>query len=78
MKLVIWDDDDVPAVEVLPTGDGMVADSKYFYNLEIGDQVQYRSEEGTSCYFVVDKQPFEPVCELSRDLFHVTIQKASL
>lgn len=57
MKIVQWTDDDVPPVNTLPNGDGIVADCKFWWNLEQGDLIQYITEVGTSCYLVIDIQP---------------------
>jgi hypothetical protein len=76
MKLVIWDDDCVPPVNRLPNGDGLVADCRYWWNLEIGDMVQYRTEVGTSCYFVIDKQPTTTDSSLGEGVFNVVLRGA--
>lgn len=78
MKLVQWDDNSVPPVQVLENGDTMVVDCKYWYDLEIGDQIQYLTEIGTSCYFVVDKQPNMPGEGFGEGVYNVTIRAASL
>jgi hypothetical protein len=78
MKLVQWDDDNVPPVNTLPNGDGVVADCRYWWNLEVGDQIQYHTEIGTSCYFVIDKQPATPDSGLGEGVYHVVIRTPSL
>lgn len=78
MKLVHWDDDCVPGVIPLPNGDGLVADCAWFYNLQVGDQIQYHTEIGTSCYFVIDKQPATPDSGLGEGVYHVVIRTPSL
>ena len=52
MKVVQWDDDTVPSVIVVDDGTILVEDSKYEFDLEEGDLIQYLTEIGTSCYIV--------------------------
>lgn len=76
MKLIEWDDDLVPPINVLPNGDGVVADCKYWWNLDVGDQIQYLTELGTSCYFVIDKQPATTDSNLGEGVYNVVIRAA--
>lgn len=78
MKIIEWDDDCVPPISVLPNGDGMVADCKYWFNLEVGDQIQYQTEIGTSCYFVIDKQPTTTDNNLGEGVYNVIVRAASI
>ena len=59
MKLVHWDDDLVPPVERVRISDGniLIKDNKFLWNLQVGDQIQYRTELNTECYFVTGVEP---------------------
>jgi len=78
MKIIEWDDDSVPPVQSMDNGDLIVVDCRYWYNLEVGDQIQYRNEDRTECYFVTDKQPNMPGNGFGEGVFNVTIREASL
>lgn len=79
MKIVIWDDNIVPPVQVLPNDDMLVVDCKYWFDLEVGDQIQYQTEIGTSCYFVIDKQPsLGSGLGFGEGVYNVIIRAASL
>lgn len=57
MKIVDWDDDNIPDVIDIDDGNVVIEDCKYWFNLEVGDQIHYRNEINTNCYFVVDVTP---------------------
>lgn len=76
MKIVEWDDDNVPPVEVLADGDGIVADCKYWDNLEVGDLIYYITEVGTSVYHVIDREPFCTDGSLGEGVYHVRLRAA--
>lgn len=58
MKIVQWDDDTVPQVlEVDKYGDVIIEDSKFAFDLEEGDLIQYLTEVGTSLYRVAEVAP---------------------
>jgi hypothetical protein len=76
MKIVQIDDSDCPPVDVLPNGDGTFVDCKYWLNLDVGDQVQYLSEVGTSCYFVVDKQPTTTDGGFTEGVYQIVLRAA--
>lgn len=57
MRLHIWTDDDLPPVHILEDETIQVFDYPSLIGLEVGDQIQYLTDAGTSVYFVVDVQP---------------------
>lgn len=62
MKIVTWTRDNVPDdLELTEDGDWAFVDHRIWFNLEIGDQIQYVSftGNGTRCYFVTDVCPFD-------------------
>jgi len=61
MKLVVWTDGDDPWDGFIDEyGDIVFHDSPQCWNLEIGDQIQYHTELGVSCYIVADVEPQSP------------------
>jgi len=61
MKLVVWAYGDDPWDGFIDEyGDIAFKDSPDAWNLEIGDQIQYQTEMGVSCYIVVDVEPQSP------------------
>lgn len=74
MQSVTWDDDNVPPVIALPNGDTQFFDYPGLYAFEIGDQIQYVTEVGVSCYRVVDVQPEYDLDEQIQEMKRVTIQ----
>jgi hypothetical protein len=61
MKLVVWTDSDDPWDGFIDEyGDIVFHDSPGAWNLEIGDQIQYHTELGVTCYIVVDVVPQSP------------------
>lgn len=62
MKIVIWTRDNFPDdLELDDEGNWMFEDRPAWWNLEVGDQIQFVSfiGEGTRCYFVTDVWPYQ-------------------
>lgn len=75
MKIVTWTHDSVPPdLEVDDNGDWMFEDHKFWYNLQIGDQIQYVSYvgQGTRCFIVIDVFTLD---ELNSDRTAVTVSE---
>jgi hypothetical protein len=77
MKIVEWNDDTIPE-DVDPISDDYlkVVDCRWWFDLEVGDQIQYTSELGTECYFVVDRQPTTTDGNLGEGVYNVIIKAA--
>lgn len=57
MKFIEMDDEIAPRICDTPDGNMYFIDCQFWFNLEVGDMIQYRTVLGTSCYRVIDKQP---------------------
>jgi hypothetical protein len=74
MKIVEWDDGNLPAIIVLPNETVQVLDTAQDDCLEVGDMIYYLSEIGTSVYRVTEVEPeYDPVGRKT-DLRRVTIE----
>jgi hypothetical protein len=78
MRLHIWNDDDAhpPAVINITDDYIQVLDYPFWVGYEVGDQVQYLTEAGTSVYFVVDVQPETDIGGLGTEMRRVTLEAA--
>jgi hypothetical protein len=60
MKIVTWTRDSAPELDIDDNGDYIFEDRAIWYNLRVGDLIQYRSLQqgiGTRCYLVTDVCP---------------------
>lgn len=74
MQIVTWDDDNVPPCIALSNGDTQVFDYPGLYAFKVGDQIQYLTEIGVSCYRVMDVQPEYDADPQIQEMTRVTIR----
>lgn len=61
MKLVVWNEEDEPWDAIVDSyGDIIFYDDPIMGNYEVGDQIQYQTEDCVGCYIVVDVEPTSP------------------
>lgn len=78
MRLHIWTDDEMPPVIVIDDECVQVIDYPFWKAYEIGDQIQYQTEVGTSVYFVIDVQQEHDLYEMpgTSEMRRVTVRGA--
>lgn len=75
MKIVEWDDDTVPTVDIDDDGNTVLEDSMLFFNLRVGDLVKHMSEVGPSLFHVVEVTPMA-YHQSGLDMNHVVLKAA--
>jgi hypothetical protein len=73
MRLHIWSDDKPPRFIRPDDCDLTIIDYPHWNGFEVGDQIQFLTDLGTSVYFVID---IEPTWDGMREMRIVTLQES--